>query len=229
MLHNSGALWQPAKASFKAKKSKLMTRIRDGLFLSQAQYRQHFLKGGMCSFHQIVIKDKQQECPDIWTGFFYKVSQGVEFCSFCCRSVAKSCPTLCEPMNCSNSRLPCPSLSPEVCSNSCPLSWWCHSTISSSVAFFSSCPQSFPATGSFPMSWLFASGVWRIGASASQSVPPMNIQGWFPLGLTGFISLLLKGLLRVFSSTTVPKHQFFGAQSSSQSNSHIHTWPMEKP
>ena len=104
------------------------------------------------------------------------------------------------PHGMQHARLPCPSPSHRISSNSCPLSWWCHSTISSSVAFFSSCPQSFPATGSFPMSWLFASGVWSIGASASQSVPPMNIQGWFPLGLTGLISLLSKGLLRVFSS-----------------------------
>ena len=109
-------------------------------------------------------------------------------------------------------RLLCPSLSPWVFSYPCPLSWWCHPTISSTVAPFSSCPQSFPASGSFPMSWLFTSGNQIIGASASASILPMNIQDWFPLGLTGLISLLSKGLSRVFSSTTVQKHQFFATQ-----------------
>ena len=112
-----------------------------------------------------------------------------------------------------HTRLPCSSVSPGVCSNSCALSQWCHPTISSSVAPFSSCPQSFPVSGSFPMSQLFTSGGQRIGASAS--VFPMNIQGWFPLGLTGLISLQSKGLWRVFSSTIVQKHQFFNVQFSS--------------
>ena len=111
-------------------------------------------------------------------------------------------------------RLSHPSLYPRVCSNSCPLSRWCHPTISSSIAPFSSCPQSFPAWGSFPMSQLFATGGQSIGASASMSVLPMNIQAWFPLGLTGLISLQSKGLSRAFSSTTVWKHQFFSAQPS---------------
>ena len=105
------------------------------------------------------------------------------------------------------SRLPCPSLSPRICSNSCPSSWWCHPTVSFSV-LFSSCPQSFPASGSFPMSRLFSSGVQTIGTLASASVLPMNIQYWFPLGLTSFL-LAVKGLSRVFSNTTVRKHQFF--------------------
>ena len=105
-----------------------------------------------------------------------------------------------------------PLLSPWVCSNSCPLSWWCHPTISSSVATFYSCPQSFPASGSFPMSWLFASGGQKIGASASALVLPMDILGWFPLELTSLISLLSKRLSRVFSSITIQKHQFFGTQ-----------------
>ena len=100
-----------------------------------------------------------------------------------------------------HTRLPCPSLSSKVCSNSCPLSWWCHPTISSSVAPFSSCPQSFPASESFPVSQFFASGGWSVGVSASASVLPMNIQGWFPLGLTGLISffiiLLLSRMFRV--------------------------------
>ena len=102
-----------------------------------------------------------------------------------------------------HARLPCPPPYPGVCSNSCPLSQWCHPTISSSFVPFSSCLQSLPASGSFPMSQLFASGDQSIGASASASVLPMNIQGWFPLGLTGLISLQSKGLSRVFSNTTV--------------------------
>ena len=103
------------------------------------------------------------------------------------------------------------------------------STISSSVLPFSSCTQSFPTSRSFPMSQLFASGGQSIGAPASASVPPMNIQGWFPLGLIGLISLVAKGLSRVVSSTTIGKYQFFGAQPSLWSNSHIHTWLLEKP
>ena len=124
--------------------------------------------------------------------------------------------------------LPCPSLSPRVCSNSCPLRWWCHPTISSFVIPFSSCLQSFPASGTFPVSQFFASGGQSIGASASASVLPMNIRDWFPLGCTGWISLQSKGLSRVFSNTTVQKHQFLSAQLSSQSNSHINTWLREK-
>ena len=127
--------------------------------------------------------------------------------------------------------LPCPLLSPRVCSSSCPLSWCCHPTISSSVVpfFSSSCPDSFPASGSFPMSWLFASGVQSIGASPSASVLPICISGWFPLGLISLIALQSKGLSRVFSSTTVQKHQFFDTQPSLWSNAHIRTWLLEKP
>ena len=125
-------------------------------------------------------------------------------------------------------RLPCSSLSPGVCSNSCPMSQWCHPTMSSSVALFL-CPQSFPASGSFPMSRLFVSGDQTIRASASASVLPMNIQSWFPLGLTGLLSLQSKGLSRVFFSTTIWKHQFFSTQPSLWFNSHIHTWLLEKP
>ena len=131
-------------------------------------------------------------------------------------------------MDCRYARLPCPSLSPWVCSNSCPRSQWCHPTISFSVTHFSSCFQSFPASGSFPTSQFFASGGQSIGASASASVLPMNIQGWFPLGLTGLISLLSKGLSRVFSSTTVQKHQFFSTQPSLWTSSHIRTWLLKK-
>ena len=118
----------------------------------------------------------------------------------------KSCLTLCVSINCNISRLPCRSVSPWVCSNSWPLNQWCQPTTSSSVAIFSSCPQSFPALGSFSMSQLFTSGGQSFGASASASVLPINIQGWFPLGLTGSISLLSKRLTRVFSSTTFWKH-----------------------
>ena len=132
-----------------------------------------------------------------------------------------------EPQGLQDARLPCPSLSPGVCSNSYPLSWWCHPTISSSVAPFS-CLQFFPESGSFPMSQLFTSGGQRTRASASASVLPMNIQGWFPLGLTGWISLLSKELSRVFSSNTVQKHQFCSTQPSLWPNSDIHTWLLEK-
>ena len=128
-----------------------------------------------------------------------------------------------------HARLSCPSPTPGVHPKPCPSSRWCHPTISSSVIPFSFCPQSFPASGSFQMSQLFASGGQSIGVSASTSVLPMNTQDWSPLGWTGWISLQSKGLSRVFSNTTVQKHQFFGAQLTSQSNSHIHTWLLEKP
>ena len=124
---------------------------------------------------------------------------------------------------------PYPSQTAGVYSNSGPLSQWCHPAISSSVIPLSSCPQSLPASGSFPVSQIFTWGGQSIGVSASASVLPMNTQDWFPLGWTGWISLQSKGLSRVFSNTTVKKHQFFGAQLSSQSNSHIHTRPLEKP
>ena len=116
-----------------------------------------------------------------------------------------------------------------TCSDSCPLSQWCHPTISSSVVSFSSRLQSFPASGSFPMNQFFASGGQSFGVSASASVLPVNIRGWFPLGLTSLISLQSKGLSRVFSNTTVQKHQFFNAQLSLWSNSHVYTWLLEKP
>ena len=128
-----------------------------------------------------------------------------------------------------HSRPPCPSPTPRVHPNPCPLSRWCHPTISSYVVPFSSWPQSFPVSGSFPMSQFFTSSGQSIGVSASASVLPMNTQGWSPLGWTGWISLQSKGLSRVFSNTTIQKHQFFSTQLSSQSNSHIHTWPLEKP
>ena len=127
-----------------------------------------------------------------------------------------------------HTRPPCPSPTPGVHTNPCPLSWWCHPTISSSVVPFSSCPQSFPASGSFQMSQFFAWGGQSIGVSASVSVLPMNTQDWSPLGWTGWICLKSKGLSRVFSNTTVQKHQFFGTQLSLWSNSHIYMWLLEK-
>ena len=126
-------------------------------------------------------------------------------------------------------RPPSPSPAPRVYPNSCPLSWWHHPTISSSVIPFSSCPQSLPASESFPMSQLFTWGGQSIGVSASESFLPKKSQGWCPSEWTGWISLQSKGLSKVFSNTTVQKHQFFSTQPSSQSNSHIHTWPQEKP
>ena len=133
------------------------------------------------------------------------------------------------PHELQHARPPCPSPTPRVHSNSRPSSEWCHPAISSSVIPFYSCPQSLPASESFPMSQLFAWGGWSIGVSALASVLPKNTQDWSPLEWTGWISLKSEGLSRVFSNTTVQKHQFFGAQPSSQSNSHIHTWPQEKP
>ena len=126
-------------------------------------------------------------------------------------SVAQSCPTLCNPMDCSTPGLPCPSPTPRVYPDSCPLSRWCHPTISSSVIPFSSCLQSFPASASFLVSQFFISGGQSIGVSASALVFQWIFRTDFPLGLTGLISLQSKGLSRVFSSTTVQKHQFFGA------------------
>ena len=132
------------------------------------------------------------------------------------------------PHGLQHARPPCPSPTPGVCSDSCPLSQWCHPTISSSVILFS-CLQSFPASGSFPMSQFFASGGQSVGVTASPSNLSMNIQDWFPLVWSGWLSLQSKGLSRVFSNTTLQKHQFFSPQLSSESNSRIHTWPLEKP
>ena len=133
------------------------------------------------------------------------------------------------PCELQHARPPCPSLTPRVHSDSRPSSQWCHPASSSSVVPFSSCPQSLPASESFPMSQLFTWGGQSIGVSASTSVLPMKAQDWSPSEWTGWISLQSKGLSRVFSNTTVQKHQFFGAQLSSQSNSHMHTWPLQKP
>ena len=133
------------------------------------------------------------------------------------------------PHESQHARPPCSSPTPGVYPNPCLSSRWCHLAISSSVIPFSSCPQSFWALGSFPMSQLFAWGGQSIGVSASTSVLSVNTQDWSPLGWTGWISLQSKGLSRVFSNTTVQKHQFFSTQLSSLFNSHIRTWPLEKP
>ena len=156
---------------------------------------------------QKALDDVRRQC-DLWEGQAETI-QWI-FMIWCCCWVTRSCPVLCDP----NGSVPgFPVLhypSPRVCSNSCPVSWWCHITISSSISPFSSGPQSFPASGSFPMSQLLASGGQSIGASASTSVPPMNTQDWFPLGFTGLITLCL---LRVFSShslkTSILQHSAF--------------------
>ena len=133
-----------------------------------------------------------------------------------------------QPHKLQHARSPCPLPTPRVYPNLCPLSQWCHPTISTSVIPFSSCPQSFPTSGSFQMSQFFAWGGRSIGVSTLASVLPMNTQDW-SLEWTGWISLQSKGLSRVISNTTVQKHQFFGAQLSLESSSHIHTWLLGKP
>ena len=154
-----------------------------------------------------------------------KAPDSVQFCS-----VAQSCPTLCDPMNHSTPGLPAYHQLPEFTQTHVH---WVGDAIQPSHPLlscpFSSCPQPLPASGSFPMSQLFTWGGQSSGVSASASVLPMNTQDWCPLGWTGWISLQSKGLSRVFSNITAQKHQFFGTQLSSQSNSHIHTWPLEKP
>ena len=132
------------------------------------------------------------------------------------------------PHGLEHASLPGPSPTPRSCSNSCPSSWWFHPTISFSIVSFASCLQSFPASGSFPMSQFFSSGGQSTGVSALASVLPMNIQDWFPLGWTGWISLQSKGFSRDFSNTTIQKHQFFSTQLSLLSNSHNHTSLLEK-
>ena len=143
-------------------------------------------------------------------------------------SVAQSCPTLCDPMDCNTPGLAVISSTPGVYSKSCPLSWWCHPTISSSVIPFSSCLQSSPAPGSFQMSQFVASGGQSIGVTASASVLPMNIQDWFPLGWIGWISLLSPCSQESSPTPQFKSINFFGSQLSLESNSHIHTWLLEK-
>ena len=155
----------------------------------------------------------------IWLEYGERREQANQFSSVVSNSL--------QPHGLQHARLPCSSPTPGVYPSPCPLSWWCHPTISSSVVPFSSCPQSFRASGSFPMSRFFTSGGQSIGVSASASGLPKNIKDWFPFGWTGWISLQSKGLSRVFSNTTVQKHQFFSSQLSLWSNSHIHTWLLE--
>ena len=133
------------------------------------------------------------------------------------------------PQELQHARPPCPSPTPGVHSDSSPSSQWCHPAISSSVVPFTSCPQSLPASGSFPVSQLFTWGGQSIGVSALASFLPKKSQGWSPSEWTAWISLQSKGLARVFFNTTLQKHQFFSTLPSSQSNPHIHTWPQEKP
>ena len=158
-----------------------------------------------------------------WDWYHLNFIIEVEFSSATVMSVSL------RPHELQHARPPRPSPTPGGHPNSCPLSRWCHPTISSSIVPFSSCLPSFPASRSFQMSQLFASGGQSTGVSASASVLPVNTQDWSPLGWTGWISLQSKGLSRIFSNTTVQKHQFFGTQLSLWSNSHIHTWLLEKP
>ena len=175
----------------------------------------------------IIVKTwKQPEClsTEKWIKmwYIYTMKYSVQFS----RSVVSDSLW---PHELQHARPPCPSPTPRVHLDSCPWTQWCHPVIPSSVVPFSSCPQSLPASESFPMSQLFAQGGQSIGVSALASFLPKNTQDWSPSEWTAWISLQSKGLSRVFSNTTVQKHQFFGAQLSSQSNSHIHTWPLEKP
>ena len=171
------------------------------------------------------------KCTAKWISFIYAHAHshthttGLSSVQFS-RSVASDS---LRPHESQHARPPCPSPTPGVHSDSRPSSQWCHPAIPFSVVPFSSCPQSLPASESFPMSKLFAWGGQSIGVSALASFLPKNTQDWCPLEWTGWISLQSKGLSRVFSNTIVQKHQFFGTQPSSQSNSHIHTWPQEKP
>ena len=154
----------------------------------------------------------------------------LKFCSLQLSSVSSSVASnSLRPHELQQARPPCPSPTPGVHPDSRPSGQWCHPAISSSIIPFSSCPQSLPASESFPMSQLFAWGGQSIGVSALASVLPQYTQDWSPSEWTGWISLQPKGPSRVFSNTTVQKHQFFSTQLSSQSNSHIHTWPLEKP
>ena len=191
------------------------------------KYNGERTRGRARSRKLIQRNNTQQSCPSDWSRhWIFQTSKcSSPFSQFTCSVMSNSL----WPHEPQHNRPPCPSPTPGGYSTSCPSSRWCHPAISSSVVPFSSCPQSLPASGSFPMSHLFPWGGQSIVVSASASVLPMNTQDWFPLGWTAWISLQSKGLSRVFSNTTVQKHQFFGTQLSSQSNSHIHTWPLEKP
>ena len=156
---------------------------------------------------------------------FKSVHNPISSIQFSCSVVSDSL----QPHESQHARPPCPSPTPRVYSNSSPSSWWCHPAISSSVIPYSSCPHSLPASESFPVSQLFTWGGQGTGVSALASLFPKKSQGWSPSECTAWISLQSKGLSRVFPNTTVQEHQFFGTQLPSRSNSHIHTWPLEKP
>ena len=172
-------------------------------------------------------KWRQPKCSsaDKWIGRMWDTHTMEYSVQFSCSVVSDSL----RPHESQHARPPCPSPTPRVYSDFCPSSRWCHPAISFSVVPFSSCPQSLPASESFPMSQFFAWGGQSTGVSALASFLPKKSQDWSPSEWTGWISLQSKGLSRVFSNIAVQKHQFFGAQPSSQSNSHIHTWPLEKP
>ena len=183
-----------------------------------------------CLLRNLYTAQEEAVRSEHGTTDWFKIERGVQqgyiLSSVQFSSVAQSCLTLWSN-GMQHARPPCPSPTPRVYSNSCLLSRWCHPTNSSSVIPVS-CLQSFSESGLFPISWFFTSGGQSIGALASASVFPMNIQSWFPLGLTGLIFLLSKELSRVFFSTTVWKHQLLHSQLSLWPNSHIHTWPLEK-
>ena len=186
-----------------------------------------FIKSAFSTWRKINLKTQNQKWPGEFTWKegdlpYLNMYQSVQLS----HSVTSNSLRPCELQH---ARPPCPSPTPRLHSNSHPSSRWCHPAISSSVVPFSSCPQSLPASESFPMSQLFTWGGQSTAVSALASFLPKNTQDWSPLEWTGWISLQSKGLSGVFSNTTVKKHQFFGAQLSSQSNSHIHTWPLEKP
>ena len=185
-----------------------------------ANYKRWLLPSRNLQWEMIIFWSHNMVCGISVT---HSVSQSVSLFS---RSVLSHSLWPHEPQH---ARPRCLSPTPGVHPNPCPLNWWCHPTITSSVFPFSSCPQSFPASGSFQMSQLFTSGGQGIEVAASASVLPMNIQDWSPLGWTGWISLQSKGLSGVFSNTTVQKHQFFVAQLYLHANSHIHPWLLEKP
>ena len=179
-------------------------------------------RGSSWSMHQTTISYINRRILYHWTTREAQNTQSVQFSSSVVSDSLR-------PHESQHARPPCPPPPPGLHSDSCPSSQWCHPAISSSVVPFSSCPQSLPASESFPMSQFFPWGGQSTGVSALASFLPKNTQGWSPSEGTGWISLQSKGLSRVFSNTTVQKHQFFSTHLSSQSNSHIHTWPQEKP
>ena len=198
--------------------------------LSMGLYRQEYWSGmPLPSPGDLPNPGTEPASPALQADFLLSKPSGkppvIQFSQFSCSVVSDSL----QPHELQHTRPPCPSPSPGVHPDSRSSSQWCHPAISSSGVPFSSCPQSLPASESFPMSQLFTWGGQSTGISALASFLPKKSQGWSPSEWTGWISLKSKGLSRVFSNTTVQKHQFFSTQLSSQSNSHIHTWPQEKP